>query len=309
MSFTNQEFPNSDYYNSDLRQVLKYVRDFETRLDNYDEVIAELQEALEGIEGMQAAITALQNATADLATIRANISTLQTNVVDLNNEDASLQTQIDALRTSIEGIGTAFNQVYAYIDSAIKLVNVDVRKEILELQTLINTINAEMQNSIQELDDKLNEVLENLSYDVFNPIQHNRISFDDNNKAVYVDLRDDGMSYGELSARQFTYGYIRDAKWTHRLFSTKGRRYVTHGDTNLYSSISGRWTNWTEALSHAVGFIFDTINYGELAEEEITYAQMESLTYADLIRVSNRESLTYGTLAQLSTNGNSLIGF
>ena len=84
---------------------------------------------------------------------------------------------------------------------------------------------------------------------------------------------------------------------------------VTQSDVNLHSPISGRWTNWSEALSHAIGFIFGTINYGQLAEQEITYAQIESLTYADLIRVSDREPLDYDDLRNLSINGTNLIGF
>lgn len=309
MGFTFEEFPSADYYDSDLREILKYIRKVESILGSYDEVIAELQQQLANISGLYTRVDALESAVSDLNQIRTDVRSLQTAVGNLSRVDANLQDQINALRLNLDSIDRRFNDVYSYIDTSIAKVDGKWYKKWLQLQVIMNSQYTELTHFIDRLSEKLDYVLEHLSYDVFNPVAHERMTFDENNKQAYVDMRDLGMTYGELSARQLTYGFIRDGKWRHRVFSTKGRHIVTHSDTNLFSPISGRWTNWSEALSHAIGFIFGTINYGELAEQEITYAQMESLTYADLIRVSDREPLDYEDLANLSVNGTNLLCF
>lgn len=309
MSFTFDEFPEADYYRSDLRKILKYVREINEYIKNYDEVIAELQQQLANIQGLYTRVDNLENAIKDLDSIRSDVSRLMSDVNRLKNTDDVLQSEINDLRSSLQDIDRRFREVYNYVDISIAAVNARWYKKWLQLQSIMNTQYTYLLYLIDELEDKFNDVISKLAHDVYNPIAHERLTFDNNNRMVYTDLRDDGMSYGELSARRFTYEFIRDAKWTHRIFSTKGRRYVTHSDVNLYSPVSGRYTNWSEALSNAIGFIFGTITYNELAEQQVTYAQMESLTYADLIRLSNREPLDYEALSDLTINGTNILAF
>ena len=114
MAFSFNEFPWTKYYDSDLRQVLKYMREFEAKLNEYSAVIAELQEALEGIDGMEQRITALENATADLASIRSRLTDLE----NLHSADVKhLQSEIDALALVVNTIETTIGEWKAYVDS------------------------------------------------------------------------------------------------------------------------------------------------------------------------------------------------
>lgn len=307
MAFGVEEFPFTSEYDSDLRAVLKYIREIKKLVGTYDDIIEELKQELENIQDLYPRVDALERATADLSTIRQNVNSLFRAVDNLSNEDVVLQNQINSLREQLNGINTQFNDVYKYIDTSIASVNARWYGKWLQLQNLINERYHELDTMFKNLEDMFAYVLEHLSSDVYNPVSNTRITFDDNNRRVYVDLRDSGMSYGELSERQLTYGFVRDAHWRHRLFSTKGRRYVTHSDQNLFSPISGRWTNWSEALSHAIGSIFKTITYGQLAVQAITYEQLSSMSYAELIRVSDRDPLDYEELSQLTINGNNLL--
>lgn len=307
MGFDFQEFPNADMYRSDLREILRYIREVENHVKSYDDVIAELQNELANIQGLYTRMDSVESAIADLGTIRQNVNSLFKAVNNLSNEDVVLQNQINSLREQLSGINTRFNDVYKYIDTSIASVNARWYGKWLQLQNLINERYHELDTMFRNLEEMFADVLEHLSSDVYNPVSNTRMTFDDNNRRVYIDLRDSGMSYGELSERQLTYGFVRGAHWRHRLFSTKGRRYVTHSDQNLYSPISGRWTNWSEALSHAIGSIFKTITYGQLAVQAITYEQLSSMSYAELIRVSDRDPLDYEDLSQLTINGNNLL--
>lgn len=307
MGYARDEFPNTSYYKSDLREILAEMKEIQKNLSNYDDVISELQTELQNIQGLYTRVDNIENAISDLGTIRQNIANLSVAVNNLNNEDVVLKNQINELKSKLNDINDKFTKIYEYIDNEIASLDIKWYRKWLQLQNIINERYYELLNLFENLEEMFQEVLENLSHDVYNPISNTRMTFDENNKRVYVDLRDSGMSYGELSARQLTYGFIRDAHWRHYLFSTKGRRYVTHSDQNLFSPISGRWTNWAEALSHAIGSIFKTITYGQLAVQAITYQQMSTLTYADLIRVSDREPLDYEDLSTLTINGNNLL--
>lgn len=307
MGYARDEFPNTSYYKSDLSEILAEMKEIQKNLSSYDDVISELQTELQNIQGLYTRVDVIENAISDLSIIRQNIANLSVAVNNLNNEDIVLQNQINELKSKLNDINDKFTKIYEYIDNEIASLDIKWYRKWLQLQNIINERYYELINLFENLEKTFQEVIKNLSHDVYNPISNTRMSFDENNKRVYVDLRDSGMSYGELSARQFTYGFIRDAHWRHYLFSTKGRKYVTHSDQNLFSPISGRWTNWAEALSQAIGSIFKTITYGQLAVQAITYQEMSTLTYADLIRVSDRERLDYEDLSTLTINGNNLL--
>ena len=59
MGFTFEEFPNADYYKSDLRKILKYVRSIEKYIAELEGVIEELQEGLKRLDGIEADVTYL----------------------------------------------------------------------------------------------------------------------------------------------------------------------------------------------------------------------------------------------------------
>ena len=50
MGFTFEEFPNADFYRSDLRKILKYVRSMEKYISELSGVIDELREAITDID-------------------------------------------------------------------------------------------------------------------------------------------------------------------------------------------------------------------------------------------------------------------
>lgn len=286
MGFTFEEFPNSDYYNSDLREILKYMREFETTITGYQEIIDELKNALDTtLPEMQSAIKALELATSDLDDIRQDIIQLRADVNDNANNINEVWNVVNRLEAKVNNWENDLALVYRYIDTKTKLLETDFNTRLYNLRVAMNTKDIELQKQIDELRERVEYLIRNLSYDVFNPIDKKRISFDKNNAEVYVDLRDYGMSYGELAARQFTYGQIRDAKWGQRLFSTKGRRYVTHSATWSHSPLSGRWESWPQALSHVLGFCVGSLTNAQFASREYTNQDIEDmgLTFEELI--------------------------
>ena len=290
MAFTFEEFPNSDFYNSDLRQILKYMREFEKKLTEFQELADKLLVIInEQIPSLESRVTSLENATSDIATIRENLADAINSLEALTSKE---QADVDALWTEINRVAKLMDSwqsdlaaIYTYIDSRLAIIRSDLETDIYKLRVDVNKINIELSDRIDKLSDRVEYMIRHLATDVFNPVTHQRMTFDDNNKAVYIDLRDYGMTYGELSARQMTYGDVASAKWRQRHYSTKGNRDVTHAATWLHSPLSGRWTSWAEALSQAIGWIVGSLTYAGFNAKELTYQNLENLqlTYADLI--------------------------
>ena len=63
MAFSTNEFPFSSEYDSDLREVLKYIREVVAKINTYDEIIAELKEELENIQDFDNRLDVLESAT------------------------------------------------------------------------------------------------------------------------------------------------------------------------------------------------------------------------------------------------------
>lgn len=286
MGYARDEFPNTSYYKSDLREILKYMEEFEGTLKEYQQIIDELKQTLDStIPEMQQAIAALELATSDLDDIRAEIVQLRADVNDNANTIIAAWDELHLLEEKIKNWDKTIALLYQYIDGKIKALETEVNTKLYNLRVDMNTKDVELQNQIDAISERVEYLIAHLSYDVLNPIDKKRHTFDDNNAMVYVDLRDYGMSYGELASRQFTYGQIRDAKYRNKIFSTKGRRYVTHSATWLHSPLSGMWSSWAQALSHVLGFCVGSLTNAQLVAREYTNQDIEDmgLTYEGLI--------------------------
>ena len=202
MGFTFNEFPWSKFYDSDLREVLKYMREFETKLDSYDETITELQEALNNISDLYTRVDDLESAISDLATIRTDISTLKGNVSDLTNMDSALQEQINSININLDSINTKFTTVYEYIDTEISKVNIQWYAKYLQLQTIMNIQYSELKEMISELSSRIDEI----DTSVINPWHDllGRISIQRNNNYIYNELADEIVTAEEYSKLGYT---------------------------------------------------------------------------------------------------------
>ena len=292
MGFTFEEFPNSDYYDSDLREILRYMRGFENSIKEYQTIIDEIRKTLdETIPDMQSAIQALQVAISDLDEIRANVAQLRADVNDNANNINAIWDELHVLIDRVNSWDIAIAQIYRYIDNKIAVLEGNMNSKLYNLRVTMNRKDKELQDQISALSDRLEYLIRHLSFDVLNPIDKKRHTFDENNAMVYVDLRDYGMSYGELAARQITYGSLADARWRQRIFSTKGRRYVTHSATWLHSPLSGMWSSWAQALSHVLGFCVGSLTNAQLTAREYTNADIAEmgLTYEGLILLGRGE--------------------
>ena len=264
MSFTTEEFPSTDYYKRDLREIVDYCREFERTLNSYAEVIEQLQAAITDISGMQSDIADLQDATSDLNTIRQNISNLQTSVADLIKQVGELNIDMDS--------------VYSYINGQLSNIRslIEVNRRIFEgklselqfAQTYyVYTLNKKMDKMYNELKELIEQIVPT---DVYNRVAGVRLSLDDNNFNVYEDLRYGGLSNAELSEFGVSNDYIKSIVLNNRDQAINLRkRLKLH---YLYSPVSGKRAAHANAISQAI-VVFTTNNHAG-ATNQVLYDTM-----------------------------------
>lgn len=254
MGFTFNEFPWSKYYDSDLREVLKYMREFEKQLDSYKSVIAELEDAIKDLDDYDNRITALENATSDLDSIRRRLTDLE---YTLDKDVINLQEQIDAISFTIGSIENTISGIKDYIDSRYNAITIDINNKIYQVYVDMMTLF----NGLKDRIIRLAEIISKIDTSVYNPWPRilAKESIQQNISYAYADLSDNvptaeeysslGIEAGdydayELSAHEYS---LRGRKWLHLNFVYSPSYGFKQEISNVLTSI----LNFTEGTIDA----------------------------------------------------------
>ena len=113
MGFTFEEFPNADYYRSDLREILRYIRKLEAYVKTWDEVVAELREAVKDLDQYGKDISALQALTnkldKDVTKLKSDVTFILKNLTEINDWQELTDGKLRALALRID-------QLKIYVD-------------------------------------------------------------------------------------------------------------------------------------------------------------------------------------------------
>ena len=303
MGFTFNEFPWTKYYDSDLREVLKYMKEFESTLDSYESVIAELQEALSEIDGYDARITALENATSDLASIRSRLTDLENT---LDADVVYLQQQIDAISYTLGSLEDTISGLKDYIDSKYNTIVVDVNNKVYQVYVDMWTLF----NGLKDRLIALAEIVNNIDTNIYNPWARvlSKESIQKNIDYAYTDLADNvptAEEYSELGISADDYG---DYELSAYEYSVRGRKWL-HLDF-VYSPVYGFKQNVSNVLTSIVNFIQDTLTateYSALDLDADSYTALDMSAQEYYSFMANEGYLRLGmdgiTAQQYSTIG------
>lgn len=279
MGFTFEEFPDADYYRSDLRQVLRYVREIVEKINGYDEIIAQLEQALAGIGEMDRRITALENATADLGQIRASIRTIQTEIESINSQHSAdisrLQREIDEVRASIRDFDDQIEAARAYSLYLYTIAKSEWKQDIATITFDVNRRIIELQNDVK----LLYSLIESIDTSLTNPwhTELGRIGPSKNNGLVYADLADECLTANQYLALGFTAS-------EYSAFNISAIDYARFGKTLLhyhwvYSPAFGFKQEISNVLTSIMNAILDTLTANEYTALDI---DAEDYTLLDL---------------------------
>lgn len=270
MGFTFEEFPNSDYYDSDLREILKYMKEFESKLAGYDEVIANLQRELDNIGGLYTRVDALEQATSDLDIIRQNIATLTSGLEALSNKEKAdiddLQRQLYALEDRMSSFENDVKQVYSYINYHVAVLGNEIKRQVNYLMGIISDLQVSLQNEIDYIIWRLDQI----DTSVLNPwhTTEGRISQDRNVKHIYADLADGCLTAGQYAGLGYTAEQYTEFGITARQYAKFGKKYLRH--YWVYSPVFGWRQDINNVLTSIVNMCKKTIPASVYSELGLT---------------------------------------
>lgn len=251
MGFTFQEFPDADYYRSDLRAVLKYVRSISDYLKTLDDIIEELREGLARLNSIEENVKLLNEEFADL---HEKVTGLITDVRDIQLHLESVDFRIEELTHQVNLITIEVNAVYQYVDDRLAEIQAQYQQDFNLLQLKINQIKVNLEAEIEEL----RERVDSIDTSVYNAWMHRTVSPQQLNDFSYNHLADECLTAAEYDTLGYTASDYAALDISSRDYQEFGKKR-THFNW-VFSPIYGWRQEISNVLSSITNYIVNTMN-------------------------------------------------
>ncbi len=282
----NTEYPYIDPNRVNTDWQLNKIKEFETTLESWKTTIEEIEEAIKEFNKFDGRIAALETKTdaqglqiasleSGLQAVRAAIVTIESNLLDMGERLNYLEDSYDSI---IRVVDIKLATLKAELESTLEF---ETRERILadyELGVRLERLALSTATALEEFREELGkkEVTE-----LYNPIAGRKLSLDANNRKLYVDLRDRGITYGQMLERPKTYRGL--AKFRYKDLALKGGEIFKYIG-GILSPITGKLELTRQSLSLLIGRIsgsytyedFESKTFADLAALGYTYSQMMS---------------------------------
>lgn len=268
MGFTFEEFPDADYYRSDLRAVLKYVRSISDYLKTLDDVIEELREGLARLDAIEDNVKLLNDEFEDL---HIKVTGLITDVRDIQIHLESLDFSIDELTHKINLIDIEVRAVYQYVDDKLAELQAQYRQDFNLLQLKINQIKISLENEIEEL----RERVDSIDTSVYNSWMDRVVGPQELNDFTYNHLADECLTAEEYVSLGYTAADYAALDITSRDYQEFGKKKTKFNW--LMSPITGVRQTLYVILDSIVNFLCGTMSASQYASLDLTADEYSSL--------------------------------
>lgn len=282
----NTEYPYIDPNRVNTDWQLKKIQEFGETLESWKTTIEEIEEAIKEFNKFDGRITALETKTnaqgLQIASLESGLQAVRAAIVTIESELLDTKERLNYLEDSYDSIIRVVDIKLATLKSELTAaIEFETRERILadyelgvRLERLALSTAAALEEFRKELSKK--EVTE-----LYNPIAGKKLPLDANNRKLYVDLRDHGITYGQMLERPKTYEEL--AKFRFKDLALKGGEIFKYIGGAL-SPITGKLETTRQSLSLLIGRVSGSYAYGdfenktfaELAELGYTYRQMMS---------------------------------
>ena len=268
MGFTFEEFPDADYYRSDLRAVLKYVRSISDYLKTLDSVIEELREGLARLDAIEDNVKLLNDEFEDL---HIKVTGLITDVRDIQIHLESLDFSIEELTHKINLIDIEVRAVYQYVDDKFTELQAQYQQDFNLLQLKINQIKVSLENEIEEL----RERVDSIDTSVYNSWVDRVVSPQGLNDFSYNHLADECLTAEEYVSLGYTAADYAALGITSRDYQEFGKKKTRFNW--LISPLTGVRQTLYVVLDSIVNLLCGTMSAGQYASLDLTADEYSSL--------------------------------
>lgn len=285
MGFTFEEFPNSDYYNSDLREILSYVRKIEKYVASYDEVIAELKEAIKNLDQYGRDIDDLKALT---STLESDVAHIKTEVSFILNNLEEINGWRDVTDAKFRVISKRIDNLRIYVDDMDAVLTADYNQKFTIYNLKMKQMEQTLMSYINGIIERMEYMIEHLSSDVYDPIRAKRLLFDVNNKNIYADLRVGGITECQYAELGLTEEELQNYELTQYDWAFHSNYFFKQ--YYMHSPVRGIKMSPYQALSDVLTFICSTMTEEQFEALGLTEEEFEALN------LTHKEYLTYNSI-------------
>lgn len=202
MSYLRSDFPNTHFYESDLRELIAM---YKLLVKEYDTIIADIKAIKEWEEQhkgeYQELVRRLTAVEREMASFENKINNDFAQLkAQFENEFNSLKSEVEQeIANAIKQMQIQFDELYSSVRDSISKIELEIQKDIIDLQ---NAITANNQMIMNYVTDRLNYFIEHLP-DYENLIVYNPVRGEQTNvQTAILDLYDNFRIYG-LTASQY----------------------------------------------------------------------------------------------------------
>lgn len=279
MAFTFEEFPDADYYKSDLRAILKYIREVNAYIKTWDEVVEEMRQAIAQMQGFNSRITNLESETSDLQNrvdvIEPKLAQLRTSVEYIYTTLSEIDDWRQLTDAKLLILGSRIDRLRTYVDDMDKAIMADYNNKFMLYNLKLNQMKNQLMSLINGLIERFAYVLEHLSSDVYNPISATRITFDANNKDIYANLRYGGITEERFAELGLKEEQLQDIDLTQKDFAFNSVFFLK--DFYVHSPCAGTRMSPFQIASDILCFLCGTMTESEFEALELTEEEFEAL--------------------------------
>lgn len=265
MGFTFEEFPDADYYRSDLRAILRYIRKLNAYVKTWDETVEQLQEYVKEIPDLQKRVTALEPVVKKL---RSDVNYILTELEEIDDWKVLTNSKLLILSDRIDRLKT-------YVDEMDKVLMTDYNNKFYLFNLKLNQMKQQLMNYINGIIDRMEYIIEHLSSDVLDPIEDRRLTFDKNNMNIYNRLNCFCITEEEFAELGLTEQEFEDIGFTQMQYALDSSRVLK---TNfIFGAISGIRKSHEQAIAEVVTFLCSTMTESQFEALNLTEAEFEAL--------------------------------
>lgn len=279
MGFTFEEFPNADYYDSDLRAILRYIREVNAYIKTWDEVVEEMKAAIAQMQGFDSRISNIESETADLQNrvdvIEPKLAQLRTSVEYIYTTLSEIDDWKQLTDAKLLILGNRIDRLRVYVDDMDKAIMADYNNKFMLYNLKLNQMKSQLMSLINGLIERFAYVLEHLSSDVYNPISTTRITFDDNNKDIYANLRYGGITEERFAELGLTEEQLQGLNLRQKDFAFNSVYFLK--DFYMHSPCAGTRMSLFQVASDILCFLCGTMTESEFVALNLTEEEFEAL--------------------------------
>ena len=305
MSFANFEFPNTNFYNSDLRELIsmykKLVEDYdsiktmiEEAVRDYDSLIADNKEIHQRMEAIETAMSQLEKKI--IAEVNATVDSKVGSAVEyLENENQKLVSEV---ATYVANINMQINGLTKYVNNAINSIEKKLADTTSVLKTYSDSGDKKIVEYIDEETARIEQQIKDIKIyqgEIIDPVDEQQKSVQETVNNMFYNLKSWALRAVDFSRVGITaeeYDKIGISAWSYDFLA----KWYVREKRNVVEQVM----KIVNGLNDRIDYVIDLVDSRTKAYSPVSgrFVQLRDLCYelAQLMRGEALEAVEYDSI-------------